>query len=468
MDLPAGSGASLRARLLRRLWWPLLAVLLLSAVYDYLQAAQRAQDNQDLLLGRMAAALASRLDLDEDDARNDDPAPHLRRTVETMQAGEGDDRLLFAVQGAEGRLLGGDAAVLALARPGAAAPSFDDAAIGGHAVRVATWPHQAADGRVLVVIAETVVRRQAQVRGVLLDTLWPNLLLMALAMLLVHGGVRGAMAPLEALSREVGACAAEDLRPLAHAGLPRELAPLVLALNGLMAHLRRSAASQQAFLSNAAHQLRTPLAGVQTQIELALQDAQPAQRERLGAVSAALGRMARTTHQMLALARAGSDAVQVQDFTPLDLRELLEAAASEWLDAALAAQVDLGFDAEPATVCGSAWMLHELLNNLIHNALRHSPPNTAVTVRCGQGRDGLCRLSVEDAGPGIPSAQRARVFDRFYRPTNAKPGGAGLGLAIVREVAWRHGGEVSLETAPGGQGLLVCVTLPAVPAQSPR
>jgi two-component system sensor histidine kinase TctE len=455
---------SLRVRLLRRLWWPLLALLLLSAVADYKQAVHHARANQDLMLGRVAAALASRLDPGEGDARDDDPAPRLKRTVDIMQAGEDGDRLHFAVQAADGRVMGGNPALLGLAVPQASAPRFGDGVFAGRAVRVVSWPHASAQGPILVVVAETTLRRRVQVRQVLFDTVWPNLLLMLTAMLLVHRGVRAAMVPLDRLGRQVDARAPEDLRPLQFKGLPLELVPLVQALNRLMSHLRRSAASQQAFLSNAAHQLRTPLAGVQTQIELAAQDAAPAQRERLNAAGAALLRMARTTHQMLALARSGSDAVKEEDFAVLDLRELLEEAASEWLDAALAAQVDLGFELAPARVRGSAWMLHELVGNLIHNAIRYSPPQGAVTVRCGREGASGCWLSVEDAGPGIPAGERDKVFARLYRAPHARPGGTGLGLAIVREVVLRHHGEVSLHTAPGGQGLLVRVTLPSAEA----
>jgi len=467
-DLPAAppfatpaqaTSPSLRSRLLRRLWWPLLAVLMLSAVYDYRQALRRARDNQDLALERVAVALASRLDVDADDARDDDLGAHLTRTAQAMQRADTRDQLAFAVQAAGEQLLGGEADVLAL---GDAAPTvvYADRQWRGRPVRVVTWPHLSPLGPVTVVVVETTERRQAEARSVLADTVWPNLLLMLLAVLLVHRGVRVAMAPLDRLDRAVAARAPDDLSPLPATALPAELLPLVQAISRLMGHLRASAHDQQLFLSNAAHQLRTPLAGMQTQIDLALQDAAPASRDRLNALDAAVSRMARLTHQMLALARSGSDAVQAADFHAVDLRQLLEDAASDWLDRALAAQVDLGFDAQPAVVRGSAWMLHELLGNLIDNALRHSPVHSQVTVRCGLRPDGQAWLSVEDAGWGIAPADQARVFNRFFRGPTSPRGGAGLGLAIVREVAMRHQGEVTLAQPASGMGLLVTVSLP--------
>jgi len=458
----AAAPATLRNRLLRRLWWPLLAVLLGSAVYDYVQAVQLASDNQDLALGRIAVALASRLDVDADDARDDDLGLHLSRTVLAMQRADARDRLRFAVVSPTSGLIGGDPAVLALAERGDPGPHFADQRIADTPVRVVTWPHLSPLGPVTVVVAETTHRRLAEARSVLVHTVWPNLLLMVLAVLLVHHGVRVAMAPLDQLDRDITARAPDDLSPLPAAPLPGELTPLVQAINRLMAHLRASAQSQQLFLSNAAHQLRTPLAGMQTQIELATQDAAPAGQARLQALGGAVQRLARLTHQMLALARAGADAVQAADFHRLDLQALLEDAASTWLDSALAAQVDLGFEAAPAWLLGSDWMLHELLSNLIDNAIRHAPPHSAVTVRCGTDPQGQAWLSVEDAGPGIAADSRARVFERFYRAPGSPAGGAGLGLAIVHEVAQRHQGRITLNTAPGG-GLLVHLHWPAPP-----
>ena len=455
------SSFTLRARLLRRLWWPLLAVLLLSAVYDYTGALKRARSNQDRALGRIAIALTSRMDVDADDANDDDVGGHLARTVMAMQRADRRDRLSFMVKSQGGDLVGGDPGLEAIAnRTPDKQTTYADRELGGEAVRVVTLEHPSSLGPVTVVVAETTHRRQAQSRRLFIDTLVPNLLLIALTLLLVRSGVKRAMAPLDTLSAGVANRGPADLSPLPLTGLPGELFPVVQAINRLMTRLRAAAQGQQAFLSNAAHQLRTPLAGVQTQLELAMRTSDGPQRERLALVQAALQRMGHTTHQMLALARSDPQAAAVEDFEPIDLQPLLEDAASAWLDQALAAQVDLGFDAQPAPITGSAWMLHEMLSNLIDNAIRHSPPGGRVTVRCGHDDSGGW-LTVEDEGPGIPADERQRVLGRFYQVPGPQRGGTGLGLAIVSEVAQRHGAELTLDSGDDGSGLKVSVRFAA-------
>lgn len=457
----AARTGTLRSRLLRRLGWPLLAVLLLSAAYEYGRAVDRARDDQDLILSRIAIALASRLDVDEDDARGDDMGFHLARTMAAMQRADTTDRLRFMVSNSHQALIGGDAALASLVDANARhEASYFDRQVQGEAMRVVAYPHDSPSGPVTVVVAETTHRRAAQARRVLLDTVPPNVLLIALALLLVRTGVGRAMVPLDRLSESVATRSPEDLSALPTERLPGELLPMVRSINRLMKHTRASVEAQQAFLSNAAHQLRTPLAGVQMQIELAVRNATESQKQRLLHVHRALQRMGHMTHQMLALARSGPQAASADDFRPVDLQLLLEDAASTWLDQALAAGVDLGFQPQSARVLGSAWMLQELLGNLIDNAIRHSPRDGRVTVRCGGDGDARIWLTVEDDGPGIPPEERSRVLERFYQVPGANHEGSGLGLAIVREVMLRHAGTVSLDSGPNGQGLMVRVEFP--------
>jgi len=463
---------TLRGRLLRTVGWPLFAVLLASAFYDYYSALDRATDSQDLALERIAIALASRLDLDADD--RDDLAPHLARTMAAMQkSGEGGDRLHYLVLG-NGGVVAGEPDLARWTGPAGRLDEaeFADRRIAGETLRVTTYPHLSSVGPVTVIVAETTGRRDAQARIVLIDTVTPDLALVVLALGLVYLGVHWGMRPLERLRGTVAARAPDDLSPLADDGLAGELLPLVRSINALMANLRASAESQQAFLSVAAHQLRTPLAGMQTQIELARKEAGSQQRARLDALHEAMLRISRSTSQMLALARSGPQATQAESFVTVDLQQLLEESASSWLDFALASQVDLGYDAQPVLVRGSAWMLRELLGNLIHNAIRHSPPQGRVTVRCSTQADGASLLEVEDEGPGIPPAERSKVFERFYQAPGAARGGSGLGLAVVQEVALRHHATVTLaDAAPpagdGPPGLRVSVRFPVAVGAGP-
>jgi two-component system sensor histidine kinase TctE len=455
---------TLRVRLLRRLWWPLLVVLLVSAAYDYVSALDRARDNQDLSLNRIAIALTSRMDVDtddDDDANDDDLGKNLNRTMVAMQRTDTQDQLWFMVRNASGQLVGGDARLAAVAdATGPSKPAYADHEIDGRAVRVVTLPHASSLGQVTVVVAETTQRRQAQTQRLFIETLVPNLLLIGLSLALVRRGVKVAMSPLDALSQGIAKRAPGDLGSLPLTGLPGELLNVVQAINRLMERVKTSAQAQQVFLSNAAHQLRTPLAGVQTQLELAMRESSPQQRERLQRVQSALQRMAHTTHQMLALARSDSQAATLEEFAPVELQSLLEEAASAWLDPALGAEVDLGFDARPAEVIGSAWLLQEMLSNLIDNAIRHSPGGGRVTV-CSGSDGGHCWLSVEDEGPGIAADERLRVLERFYQGAGAAQGGSGLGLSIVSEVAQRHGAELTLESGENATGLKVTVRFAA-------
>ncbi len=453
-------GLTLRRRLAHLLAWPLLLVLVISAGYDYVQALQRAREDQDRTLARVAIALASRLDVDADDGLDDNFDWHLTRTIAAMQRAEPRDRLAFLVRRADGSRLGGDPA---LARTVAAGPAdqtmFADAVLAGEALRVASYTHDSSLGRLQILVGETTHRREQQARSLMLDTLLPNVLLVALALGLVLAGVRIAMRPLDTISRRIDARDPADLGPVPVDGLPGELKPFAGTINQLLDRVREASAHQQAFLSNAAHQLRTPLTGIQTQLELAQQGASPDVHDRLGKVLAALRRLARSTHQMLALARSGPQAIQQAGLVPTDLAPLLEDAANDWLDDALAAGVELSFDAQPACVAGSPWLLRELLANLIHNALQHTPRGGSVRVSCGADGPGA-RLSVEDSGPGIPPQERERVLERFYQ-LPGRTGGSGLGLSIVQEVARRHGGTLTLDESPHGQGLRATVRFPS-------
>jgi two-component system sensor histidine kinase TctE len=313
-----------------------------------------------------------------------------------------------------------------------------------------------------VLVTENTLGRNREARQILLSTLAENALLVSMTLLLVWLGVRLGMRPLDALSHAVTSRAADDLRPVPDGGWPQELRPLVLALNRLLSNLHQASVAEQAFLSNAAHQLRTPLAGVLAQLELATTEIDGAALARVESARRALQQLTHSTHQMLALARSAPQASQGFDFGPVELPQLLEECASTWLDSAVALGVDLGFEAAPARLAhGSVWMLHELLGNLVHNAIRHSPRGGEVTVRCGRTEVDGCWLEVEDQGPGVPEVERDRIFERFYRVAGTPAGGAGLGLSIVREVADRHHAVITLHEGSDGRGLKVRLRFPA-------
>jgi two-component system sensor histidine kinase TctE len=316
----------------------------------------------------------------------------------------------------------------------------------------------------LVQVARNSAHREAQARRILVDTALPLSGLIALMSLIVWGGIGAGLAPLARLRALVEDKAPHDLTPIRLDAAPTEVRALVRGINELMGAVQRNLVSQRQFIHDAAHQLRTPLAGLKSQTELALAQVQEAaQRARLQRVHDSATRSAHLVSQLLVLARAEPESVSALGRERLDLRDLAREVTSEWVPRALAAGVDLGFDEAETSLCwleGTALLLREALGNLVDNALRYAGRGASVTVRVRRQADGDTIVEVEDNGPGLPQADRERVFERFVRARN-DDGGCGLGLAIVREVAQRHGGRAWIEAAQP-QGLRVCVAIPEI------
>jgi two-component system sensor histidine kinase TctE len=244
--------------------------------------------------------------------------------------------------------------------------------------------------------------------------------------------------------------------------LPAELAPVAGAFDHLLARLQAGARSQQEFLANVAHQLRTPLAGMQLQLEWLAERhrADPDSVQSLRLMLQSNERMIRQTNQLLALARAEPSRFEKARLEPLELASLVGQSIQHFVDRAVARRIDLGFELNPVSLAGDPFLLRDLVDNLVDNALRYTPQGGTVTVRCGPSQpDGQAVLEVEDSGPGIPAAERERVFSRFVRLAEHTTG-SGLGLAIVRDIALAHGAQVAVTTARQGSGALFQVRFP--------
>ena len=455
--MPQARAHTLRRRLVALISWPLLVLLGLSMFADYRSAVSIADDAYDSALSGTVVALVTRLERDDDDL---DIEVDLPPAADEILRSDTFDKVQYIVFDDQGKVLAGDPELLRLPRPRRPNHSeLGDAELGGQRVRTAAYRYESTRLVATAIVAETTFKRSHAARRILMTIFWPNLLLIAAALLLVYFGVRVALKPLDALGDTIAGRGADDFGPLAEDEVPGEARPLVRAINRLMSHLGRAGHAQQLFLSNAAHQLRTPLAGLQTQLDLAVDTLPPEARPRLERLRQSVRRLAHFTHQMLALARSSSEGALIHEKGPVDLAELLEEAASERLDAALAKEVDLGFETAPASIVGSRWMLREMLANLIDNAITYTPAGGRITVRCGSV-DGAAFVEVEDDGPGIPEGERGKVFERFYRVGGTAAEGSGLGLAIVREVAVRHGAHVAIRGGAGGAGTIVRVFFP--------
>jgi two-component system sensor histidine kinase TctE len=314
---------------------------------------------------------------------------------------------------------------------------------------------------VTVLVAETRVKRDRLVRQALLSHTAPEVAFLAVALGVVWFGVARGLAPLEKLRAELAARSHRDLRPVPELQAPEEVRPLVRELNNLFARLAGSIEAQQRFVADAAHQLRTPLAALQAQVEAARRQQVPAElASTLDRLVAATRRTAHLARQLLTLAAVEPAAERPFSPEPVDLSQLLQESVAEWVRRADAERIDLGFELGTAPVSGEPLLLRELAGNLVENALSYAPVGSDVTLRTGRCGD-IAFLEVEDNGPGIPESERERVFERFHRVKGTPGEGSGLGLAIVREIAHRHGAAVSIGVPPLGRGTSVRIELPA-------
>lgn len=375
-----------------------------------------------------------------------------------------DDRVYYMVSTPPGQFILGNKQLPPPPRidhPKLEEPYFYDGRIGDDAgslaVRVsALYLAYGDDGkqRMLVQIARSRASREQLARQILVDTALPLSALIALMSMIVWGGIRTGLAPLWRMRTLVEDRAPNDLAPIELDAAPLEVRALAKAINTLLAEVRESVNAQKRFISDAAHQLRTPLAGLKSQTELALNETDdPLLKERLSRVNQSAARSAHLVNQLLTLARAEPESANQAGKARFDIRKLTAELSAEMVPRAIAAAVDLGFeggdDDTPLYVVGHALLMREALTNLIDNAIRYAGRGKVVTVGVeAQGTQVV--VTVEDNGPGLPEADRERVFQRFVRATY-DGNGCGLGLAIAREIVARHAGTVVLEAAhPSG------------------
>lgn len=313
-------------------------------------------------------------------------------------------------------------------------------------------------GAVLVQVAETEEKRTLLASNIIGGVLAAQFVLLPLALMLVWFGLSKGIAPLEEIRRTIRNRKLHDLSPINPTDAPEEIRPFIDSINDLMRRLSVSMQVQQRFVADAAHQMRTPLAGLKTQAELALRQRDLEGIEQtMRQIALGADRASRLINQLLALARAESHTPA--GMQRLDLRALSESVTRDWVAQAQAGDIDLGYEAgtEAVPVEGNPLLLRELLGNLIDNAIRYTPAGGTVTVKVGcQGEAAV--VDVEDNGSGIPAAEQALVFERFYRVLGTETEGSGLGLAIVREIAELHHGSARL--LPTDAGALFRVTLP--------
>jgi two-component system sensor histidine kinase TctE len=318
-----------------------------------------------------------------------------------------------------------------------------------------------------VILGETTNSRQEVVQQLFWGEIWRKAAMVVVALLVALFATAVAVKPVEHLGASIRARPEEDLTPIPAADVPLEVVPLVDAINHHMGRIDQMIQARRRFITDAAHQLRTPLAVLNTQAEYALrQDHIGEMRAAITALHRSLGSAIRLTNQLLSLSRAEPINGLMLTRQPVDLAALARDTVIELLPLAARKSIDLGLEGteQPVTVAGNPVLLREMLTNLIDNALRYTPSGGLVTVRVDQagGAAPHARLYVSDTGVGIPVAQREAVFHRFFRLDSTDHSGSGLGLSIVREIVLGHGGEIHITDPQNGPGVVVAVSLPLV------
>ena len=489
----------LQRRLLLMLLLPLLLVGGFNAWIDY-RSADLSANRQEQQLLRMLPLLADSI-IAVGAHAGDPPVLLLAAPVEEF-LNERKGNVAYKVYTPKRKLLHGDAS-LPTVIPLGQEPEFFNRTIHGKNYRLAVQRMPSVAGDVVVMVGDATDPRARWMQQVLVKVVLPNVVLMLLAGLFISWAVRRGLSPLRNLIRAVQRRSPRDLSNIDERDTPEEIRPLITALNRLFSRVTAQTETQRRFIADAAHQLRTPLASLQAQIEAwsetirhqqdphstvatnPVKDVQLLTHaatgeqvvqiplEELQRLRAATRRTSQLVHQLLSLSRADSDALEAQQLQDMDLKTLCETMLEEFIDMAANKDIDLGLEVEEVHVPAHGLWLHELLSNLVVNALHYTQEGGTVTLRCGtlpSSKDLPARpyLEVEDNGPGIPESEREHVFERFYRMPGTKGEGTGLGLAIAREIAHRHHGDLILDNGMPhddgtGHGLSVKVVFNPAP-----
>lgn len=470
--------ANLRFRLLVLLIVPLSLLALMGGWFGY-RSADEASIQHDQRLLRVLPALADSV-LAPSIAEGTPPLVALNPAMEDFVRQRGDEAV-YAVADLQGHVQAGDGWIK-FEVPSTPLVEFHSQEHEGLTYRVAVQRAETyGAGEMVLILADGSDVRQQWVRQLLMHVLLPSVLLIAAAGIAIYWSVSRAFKPLTTLAQAVERRSPRDLSPIDEKSSPDEVRPLVRSLNQLFALVNAQAEGQRRFVADAAHQLRTPLAALQAQVEAWALSARagksgtvPAGGEpylmlgvaQIEQLRDATRRTSQLARQLLALSRADARNVEAQPLQQLDLKDLCESMLELFFDQASVKGLDFGLDVAPARIWGHSWLLRELLSNLVDNAVKYTPAGGSVTLRCGLRDDhDWAFLEVEDDGPGVPEIERQQITQRFYRSQGAAGEGTGLGLAIAEEIALLHKGRLSFAAGSQGRGLRVALELPLrVPA----
>ncbi len=463
---PAREQRSLFGEILDWMLAPLLLLWPMSVALTWLVAQNIAGRPFDRDLAEMARAVARQVVVAPGSVeRPSGVRLRLPEVATEVLRADDADKVYFQVLGARGEYIAGDRSLPVPDESPLVTQTlkYRDDEVHDDEVRVAyLWlPPTGVPGEQppLVQVAETRDKRARLATEIIKGVIVPQFVVLPLAVLLVWFALARGIRPLNELQQRIRKRESHDLSPLAERDVPEEVAPLVGAINDLLGRLDRSMASQKQFLADAAHQLKTPLAGLRTQAELAQREIEAGQRDpkalsqSLQYIAQSSERAAHMVNQLLAMARAEAK-TQARPPEVVDLAELVRETVRDFVPKAMDKRIDLGYEGPEGEAAWRGWlmgqplMVRELVRNLVDNALQYTPAGGTVTARVVDDPFGqVVVLQVEDTGPGIPEAERALVLQPFYRALGTNVDGSGLGLAIVNEIAQQHGAELIIADA---------------------
>ncbi|WP_410498313.1 ATP-binding protein [Chitinibacter sp. S2-10] len=445
---------------------PLLALWLAGAVVIYWVSFHFVNERNDAQLSRLATTISRQLEQNIQ-AGHPPTAAALAQSTASILAAVSNEPIRFVIEHQPLKIKIGKP-FHSLPKTSASQLVFSLQQINGqpHRILSAYFPPRAGnpdDGLYLELITD-LSAQTASLQRYLLHMALPLIVMLILVSVLIGVGIKNSLKPLRTLKQLVETRKAQDLSPLSLDNAPEELNALSKALNQLLSSTEESITRQRRFIADAAHQLRTPLAGLKSQTELAMRENSPeGLRDRLNMVHTSATRSIHLVNQLLTLARSEPGSINGIPKIKMDLARLIRDLTGELVPRALAARIDLGCDClvQEAWIEGNSALLRELFINLVENAIKYIPRDASVTVRLTENETQYI-VDVEDSGPGIPDADKQRVFERFFRREQTG-NGCGLGMAIVKEIVERHHGSVELLDAKP-HGLIVHVVLPKNPA----
>ena len=448
----------LRSHLLRWLLIPIFVLWAIGFRINYVRTLEQANEAYDRTLLGSALAIAERVSVEGGELSVDVPYAALEMLETRAQ-----DRIFYKVSCIDPPMAvtGYDDLPPPPRAPKEEAPVFHDAVYHGEPVRLVALDRQVYDAKIrgplLIQVGETLGAREALSRRVLIDASVLQLTLIAAAALLIALGVQRGLLPLRRVRDEIKGRGEADLTPIATEAVPREVIPLIEAINLHTQRQRQLNDAHRQFIADASHQLKTPLTVLRTQSAQALAQHDPeVMRQVIREIHDSTDATSRVIQQLLALARSEPGHIVADE--AIDLTSIARQAAFDLLPQALLKHIDLGFDGEAAVMLnGQPLLLRELVSNLVDNAIRYTPEGGRIDVTVAHDAQGAPLLQVGDNGPGIPAAERDKVFDRFYRVHGSGADGCGLGLSIVRQIAERHGARIELGEGRDGRGLCVGV-----------